>query len=237
MAVASQPVRPAPRLNCPPTRLPPRNTTMDENKKRALSAALGQIEKQFGKGSVMRMGDRVVEAGRNHRHRLADAGHRAGHRRPAQGPRGRDLRSGILRQDHADPAGHRRVPEDAAAPAAFIDAEHALDPIYAAKLGVNVDDLLLSQPDTGEQALEIADMLVRSERGRHGGDRLGRRADPEGRNRGRDGRPAARPAGAPDEPGPAQAHRQHQALQLHGDLHQPAAHEDRRDDAGPEPGR
>jgi hypothetical protein len=112
--------------------------------------------------------------------------------------------------------------------AAFIDAEHALDPQYAQKLGVNVGDLLISQPDTGEQALEIADMLVRSGRHRRGGDRLGRGADAEGRDRGRDGRPAARPAGPPDEPGPAQAHRQHQAHQHPGDLHQPDPHEDRR---------
>ena len=75
--------------------------------------------------------------------------------------------------------------------AAFIDAEHALDPQYAQKLGVNVDDLLISQPDTGEQALEIADMLVRSGVGRRGGDRLGGGADAQGRDRRRDGRLAA----------------------------------------------
>ncbi len=72
--------------------------------------------------------------------------------------------------------------------AAFIDAEHALDPQYAGKLGVNVDDLLISQPDTGEQALEIADMLVRSGRDRHDRDRLGRGTRAQGRDRRRDGR-------------------------------------------------
>ena len=90
---------------------------------------------------------------------------------------------------------------------AFVDAEHALDPTYAKKLGVNIDDLLISQPDTGEQALEIADTLVRSgaidvlviDFG--GGPGAARRA------RGRDGRLACRPAGPPDEPGAAQAHR------------------------------
>jgi recombination protein RecA len=89
------------------------------------------------------------------------AGYRAGHRRLAARAGDRNLRSRILRQNHAGLAGHRRNPALGGC-AAFIDAEHALDPIYAAKLGVNVDDLLVSQPDTGEQALEIADMLVRS---------------------------------------------------------------------------
>ena len=97
--------------------------------------------------------------------------------------------------------------------AAYIDAENALDPVYAGKLGVNVGDLLISQPDTGEQGLEIADMLVRSGRRRHHRHRLGRGAGAQGRNRRRDGRPAARPAGAPDEPGAAQAHGEHQARQ------------------------
>ena len=134
---------------------------MDENKKRALSAALTQIERQFGKGSVMRMGDQVIEA--------VEA-----------------IPTGSLMLDIALGIGglpKGRVveiygPESSGkttlalqtitqcqkngGTAAFIDAEHALDPIYAAKLGVNVDDLLLSQPDTGEQALEICDMLVRS---------------------------------------------------------------------------
>jgi recombination protein RecA len=134
---------------------------MDDNKKRALAAALGQIEKQFGKGSVMRMGDRVVE--------------------PVEAiPTGSlmlDIALGIgglpkgrvVEIYGPESSGKTTLTLQAIAEcqkmggtAAFIDAEHALDPIYAAKLGVNVDDLLLSQPDTGEQALEIADMLVRS---------------------------------------------------------------------------
>ena len=135
---------------------------MDDNKRRALASALSQIEKQFGKGAVMRMGDAIDEATRGRLDRLARPRHRARRRRPAARPRGRDLRAGILGQDHADAAGHRRAARSNGGTAAFIDAEHALDPSYAEKLGVNVDDLLVSQPDTGEQALEIADMLVRS---------------------------------------------------------------------------
>jgi len=134
---------------------------MDENKKKALAAALSQIEKQFGKGSVMRMGDRVVEpvdtvpTGSL----MLDIALGIGGL-----PRGR-----VVEIYGPESSGKTTLSLHAVAEcqklggtAAFIDAEHALDPIYAAKLGVKVDDLLLSQPDTGEQALEIADMLVRS---------------------------------------------------------------------------
>jgi recombination protein RecA len=134
---------------------------MDENKKRALSAALGQIEKQFGKGSVMRMGDRAVEV-------VEVVGTGSLMLDIALGigglPRGR-----VIEIYGPESSGKTTLALQAIAEcqkkggtAAFIDAEHALDPTYAAKLGVNVDDLLLSQPDNGEQALEIADMLVRS---------------------------------------------------------------------------
>ncbi len=105
----------------------------------------------------------------------------------------------------------RRCAEARAASAAFIDAEHALDPTYARKLGVKTDELLVSQPDYGEQALEIADMLVRSQRGRPHRRRLGRRARSQGRDRGRHGRQPRRPAGAPHEPGAPQAHRDRRA--------------------------
>ncbi len=134
---------------------------MDENKKRALAAALGQIEKQFGKGSVMRMGDRVVEAAEviGTGSLMLDIALGIGGL-----PKGR-----VVEIYGPESSGKTTLTLQAIAEcqkkggtAAFIDAEHALDPIYAAKLGVNVDDLLLSQPDTGEQALEIADMLVRS---------------------------------------------------------------------------
>jgi recombination protein RecA len=134
---------------------------MDENKKRALSAALSQIEKQFGKGSVMRMGDRVAE--------IVDVVPTGSLMLDiALGigglPRGR-----VVEVYGPESSGKTTLTLQAIAQcqklggtAAFIDAEHALDPTYANKLGVNVDDLLVSQPDTGEQALEIADMLVRS---------------------------------------------------------------------------
>jgi len=138
-----------------------RTNPMDENKKRALTAALSQIEKQFGKGSVMRMGDRVIEAVE-----VIPTGSLMLDIALGIGglPKGR-----VVEIYGPESSGKTTLPLQAIAEcqkkggtAAFIDAEHALDPIYAAKLGVNVDDLLLSQPDTGEQALEIADMLVRS---------------------------------------------------------------------------
>jgi len=134
---------------------------MDENKKRALSAALSQIEKQFGKGSVMRMGDRVAEAWEviPTGSLLLDIALGIG-----GFPKGR-----VIEIYGPESSGKTTLTlqaiaqcQKAGGTAAFVDAEHALDPGYAAKLGVNVDDLLVSQPDTGEQALEIADMLVRS---------------------------------------------------------------------------
>ena len=134
---------------------------MDENKKRALSAALGQIEKQFGKGSVMRMGDKAVEPAEviGTGSLLLDIALGIGGL-----PKGR-----VVEIYGPESSGKTTLTlqtiaqcQKAGGTAAFIDAEHALDPIYAQKLGVNIDDLLVSQPDTGEQALEIADMLVRS---------------------------------------------------------------------------
>ena len=134
---------------------------MDENKKRALSAALTQIERQFGKGSVMRMGDQIIEAVEAipTGSLMLDIALGIGGL-----PKGR-----VVEIYGPESSGKTTLALQTIAQcqkrggtAAFIDAEHALDPIYAAKLGVNVDDLLLSQPDTGEQALEICDMLVRS---------------------------------------------------------------------------
>ncbi|HEU4857906.1 MAG TPA: recombinase RecA [Rhodanobacteraceae bacterium] len=134
---------------------------MDDNKRRALASALGQIEKQFGKGAVMRMGDRVAEP--------MDV--------VSTGSLGLDVALGVgglprgrvVEVYGPESSGKTTLTLQVIAnsqknggTAAFVDAEHALDPSYAAKLGVNVDDLLVSQPDTGEQALEIADMLVRS---------------------------------------------------------------------------
>ncbi len=134
---------------------------MDENKKRALSAALGQIEKQFGKGSVMRMGDQPIE-------QVETIGTGSLMLDIALGigglPKGRVVEIYGPESSGKTTLTLQAIAEcqKAGGTCAFVDAEHALDPIYASKLGVNIDDLLVSQPDTGEQALEIADMLVRS---------------------------------------------------------------------------
>jgi len=135
---------------------------MDDNRKKALAAALGQIEKQFGKGSVMRLGDAPaswdVEA-------------------VSTGSLGLDIALGVgglprgrvVEIFGPEASGKTTLTlqvvsevQRRGGTAAFVDAEHALDPAYAEKLGVNVSELLVSQPDTGEQALEITDMLVRS---------------------------------------------------------------------------
>jgi recombination protein RecA len=135
---------------------------MEENRKKALAAALGQIEKQFGKGSVMRLGDAAasydIEA-------------------VSTGSLGLDIALGVgglprgrvVEIFGPESSGKTTLTLQVIAEvqrgggtAAFVDAEHALDPSYAEKLGVNISDLLVSQPDTGEQALEITDMLVRS---------------------------------------------------------------------------
>ena len=134
---------------------------MDDNKRKALGAALGQIEKQFGKGAVMRMGDvgaRDVEVVSSGSLALDVALGVGGY------PRGRVIEIYGPESSGKTTLTLQAIAEaqKAGGTAAFVDAEHALDPSYAEKLGVNVDDLLVSQPDTGEQALEIADMLVRS---------------------------------------------------------------------------
>ena len=135
---------------------------MDDNRKKALAAALSQIEKQFGKGSVMRLGDgsgiRDIESVSSGSIGLDVALGIGGL------PRGR-----VVEIYGPESSGKTTLTLQVIAEvqklggtAAFVDAEHALDPSYAEKLGVNVDELLVSQPDTGEQALEITDMLVRS---------------------------------------------------------------------------
>jgi recombination protein RecA len=135
---------------------------MDDNKSKALAAALSQIEKQFGKGSIMRLGDNEI---------AEDI------QAVSTGSLGLDIALGIgglprgriIEIYGPESSGKTTLTLSVIAQmqkmggtAAFIDAEHALDPQYAQKLGVNISDLLISQPDTGEQALEIADMLVRS---------------------------------------------------------------------------
>lgn len=136
--------------------------SFDENKQKALSAAVGQIERQFGKGSVMRLGDSPLQLD-------IEA--------ISTGSLGLDISLGIgglprgriVEIYGPESSGKTTLTlhiiaecQKAGGTAAFIDAEHALDPSYAAKLGVKVEDLFVSQPDTGEQALEIVDMLVRS---------------------------------------------------------------------------
>ena len=136
---------------------------MEDNKKKALTAALSQIERQFGKGSVMRLGD---EAGDAPDLEAISTGSLSLDIALGIGglPKGR-----IVEIYGPESSGKTTLTlsviaecQKAGGTAAFIDAEHALDPGYAKRLGVNTDDLLISQPDTGEQALEIADMLVRS---------------------------------------------------------------------------
>lgn len=136
--------------------------SMDDNKRQALNAALSQIDRQFGKGSVMRLGDKKA---------ISDI------EAISTGSIGLDAALGIgglpkgrvVEIYGPESSGKTTLTLQVVAEcqrrggvAAFIDAEHALDPIYAEKLGVNLEELLISQPDTGEQALEIADMLVRS---------------------------------------------------------------------------
>ena len=135
---------------------------MDDNRKKALTAALGQIEKQFGKGSVMRMGDGGVDTTIG----VVSTGSLSLDLALGIGglPRGRVVEIYGPESSGKTTMALQVVAEaqKAGGAAAFIDAEHALDPVYAGKLGVDIDDLLVSQPDTGEQALEITDMLVRS---------------------------------------------------------------------------
>ena len=135
---------------------------MDENRKKALVAALGQIERQFGKGAVMRLGDSTATRDIE----VVSTGSLALDVALGIGglPKGR-----VIEIYGPESSGKTTLTLQAIAEcqknggtAAFVDAEHALDPSYAEKIGVNVDDLLVSQPDTGEQALEITDMLVRS---------------------------------------------------------------------------
>jgi len=135
---------------------------MDDNKAKALAAALAQIEKQFGKGSIMKMGDAEVDKGVG----VISTGSLGLDLALGVGglPRGR-----VVEIYGPESSGKTTLclqvvaeTQKLGGTAAFIDAEHALDPQYAQKLGVSVGDLLISQPDTGEQALEIADMLVRS---------------------------------------------------------------------------
>ncbi len=182
----------------------------ESQRDRAIELALGAIEKQFGKGSIMRLdkqpiaeGVKVVPTGSIGLDiALGVGGLPRGRIVEIYGPESSGKTTLTL---HAVAEAQKR-----GGVAAFIDAEHALDVGYARKLGVKTDELLVSQPDCGEQALEIADMLVRSNA-----------IDVNGRYP----RWSASPA---HESGPAEAHRRDFSVSHHGHLHQPDPHEDRR---------
>ena len=131
-------------------------TRLEADRRKALSLAISQIEKQLGKGSIMRMGaDSARVKSRGHPHRRHQPRCRHRRRRRSPGPDHRDLRARVLGQDHAHASTSSANVQRMGGVAAYVDAEHALDIDYAKKLGVNVEELLVSQPDTGEQALEI----------------------------------------------------------------------------------
>jgi recombination protein RecA len=190
----------------------------------ALTSALAQIERQFGKGSIMRMGDfqermafEVVPTGSISLDLALGVGGL---------PRGR-----IVEIYGPESSGKTTLALHAIAEAqriggtaAFIDVEHALDPNYAAALGVDLDNLLVSQPDTGEQALDIAEMLTRS----NAVDVIGCRIGYQGGARGRYGRYARRFASASDVASTSQANVGDIAQQSRHDLYQSVAREDRR---------
>ena len=208
-----------------------KETTMADDKQeraKAIEAALAQIDKQFGKGSIMRLGSRetidvpaIPTGSLSLDAALGVGGVPRGRVIEIFGPESSGKTTLSL---HVIAEAQRR-----GGMAAFVDAEHALDAVYAGKLGVDIDNLLVSQPDSGEQALEIAEVLIRSGRRRRAGGRLGGGARPPLRARGRDGRRADGPAGPADEPGAPQAHGHRLEEQDQPDLHQPAAREDRRD--------
>jgi len=134
---------------------------VDDNKSKALTAAVGQIEKQFGKGAIMRLGDNqamdieaISTGSLTIDIALGIGGLPCGRVVEVYGPESSG-KTTLTLQVIAEAQKNGKT-------CAFVDAEHALDPVYAEKLGVNIDELLVSQPDTGEQALEICDMLVRS---------------------------------------------------------------------------
>ena len=217
---------------CPPSpRRPPSPPTPRRTRRRPPVAAtgadraLGQIEKAYGSGSIMRLdNDSIRAALRLHRH-------------PQPRPRARRPRAAQGRVEVFGPesSGKTTLALTVAANAqkdggvaAIIDAEHALDPTWAKRLGVDLDELLLSQPDTGEQALEICELLVRSNAVDVVVVDSVAALIPRPRSRAR-WATATGAAGQADEPGPPQAHRRDRQEQLHRDLHQPAPREDRGD--------
>jgi recombination protein RecA len=181
---------------------------LDPKRKAALDTALAQVEKSFGKGSAMRLGDQpeqnveVIPTGSLALDMaLGIGGLPKGRIVEIYGPESSGKTTLAL---HVVANAQKK-----GGVAAYIDAEHALDPAYARKLGVDTDSLIVSQPDNGEQALEIADMLIRS--------------GAEGRNRRRNGRQPCWFAGPTHESGAAQDDRRVGSGRHHRHLHQPAA--------------
>ena len=193
-----------------------------------LEMALSQIEKQFGKGSIMRLGEHGNVGDRGHPHRLPGPRPRARHRGPAPGPGGRDLRPGVVGEDHARDARRRRGPAQRrgvrlhrrrarhGSGVRGRDRRRRRRPLH----------LPARHRRAGARDRRHAHPLGCARRHR---DRLGGRARAPGRDRGRDGRCPHGPAGPAHEPGAAQAHRQPQQVAHDLRVHQPAAGEDRRD--------
>ena len=198
----------------------------DSAKTAALKAAVGQIEREFGQGSLMRLGDRAVVP-------VATIPTGALSIDLALGvggvPRGR-----IIEIFGPESSGKTTLVYEIIAQAqkmggicAFIDTEHAIDPIYARTIGVDIDELLVSQPDHGEQALEIADVLTRSGAVDVVAVDSVAALTPRAELEGADGRPDGRPAGAADVTGHAQADRQPEPRQHGLHLHEPDPREGR----------
>ena len=173
---------------------------------RAFNNTIGQIEKAFGAGAIMKLGDGSS---------LAIEGISTGAISLDLALGGRGLPKGrIIELFGPESSGKTTIALHAVANAqknggraVFIDAEHALDPSWCKKLGVDIENLMVSQPSSAEEALQIAEMLVMSNADRHHRDRLGRRPGPQGGDRGGDRRQPRRPPGAVDEPGAPEADR------------------------------
>ena len=203
---------------------------VNPEKEKAIELAMGAVERQFGKGSIMRLGkDEPLDPRRpGHLHRLHLARHRARRRRRAPGPHRRDLRPGVLRQDDALPPRRRRGPEEGRRLRLHRRrARHGrgLRP-QARRAHRRPAPLPARHRRAGAGDRRDAGPLRRDRRAGH---RLGRRPRPQGRARGRDGRRAHGRAGPADEPGAPQAHRHHLQEPDLRHLHQPDPHEDRRD--------
>ena len=191
---------------------------------KALNLVLGQIERNFGKGSIMRLGDasrmrvETISTGALTLDLALGGGYPKGRVVEIYGPESSGKTTLTL---HAIAEVQKR-----GGVAAFVDAEHALDPHYAASLGVDVENLLVSQPDTGEMALEIVDQLVRSAAVDIVVIDSVAALTPRSEIEGEMGDVSVGSPGASDESGDAKNHRKHRQVRLHGDFLEPAAFED-----------